>query len=62
MAVILDILFICCSKELLYVSQLAAVMVYYADLHDEQLTSHSLIHVSLQCQFDRNHLLTNLEY
>lgn len=49
----LDMLFIRCTEQLPYLTQLAVIMVRYADLLDVEFTTHSLNYVTLQRRFGR---------
>lgn len=58
----LDIPFIRCTDELLYVARLPAVIACCVDLRDEVFTIYSLDYVSLQYPFNQHHLFTKSEF
>lgn len=51
-AIHLDMAFIRCTKELPYMSRLVGFMDCYADLWNEELTTHSLNYITLLRPFD----------
>lgn len=62
LAVLLDMLFICCTEELLYLSRFAAIMVRYVNLCDETFSTDSLHYLPLLCSSHWHHLLANCKY
>lgn len=62
MEIPLDRPFIRSTEKLWYVPRLVAIMVRYADLRDEEVTTHSLNYFDLLRPFNIHHLLTNFEY